>query len=116
MAAHTGVIWALAFSQHGRYLASGGADGVVRVWRVLADRGEQVGSSPVPSVVAVSQSSSSILPHVGVAGSREFSHMSLISIGVSIMSASASASSRAKTLRSLSVIDLVNGRLCMSCR
>ena len=42
MAAHAGVIWTLAFSRHGRYLASGGADGVVRVWRVLPHRGEQV--------------------------------------------------------------------------
>lgn len=40
--AHKGVVWVLVFSNHGRYLASGGADGVVRVWKVIDGRGEQV--------------------------------------------------------------------------
>ncbi|KAK7318465.1 hypothetical protein RJT34_03167 [Clitoria ternatea] len=33
--AHKGVIWTMKFSPSGQYLASGGEDGVVRVWRVI---------------------------------------------------------------------------------
>ena len=33
-----GVIWALAFSQDGSFLATGGQDGVLRVWQLTASR------------------------------------------------------------------------------
>lgn len=32
--AHKGLIWTIKFSPNGQYLASGGQDGVIRVWRV----------------------------------------------------------------------------------
>ncbi|KAK6125609.1 hypothetical protein DH2020_040653 [Rehmannia glutinosa] len=34
--AHTGLIWTMKFSPDGQYLASGGADGVVCIWRVTS--------------------------------------------------------------------------------
>ncbi|KAJ4966513.1 hypothetical protein NE237_018362 [Protea cynaroides] len=34
--AHKGFIWTMKFSPDGRYLASGGEDGVVRIWRVTS--------------------------------------------------------------------------------
>ncbi|KAL4276751.1 hypothetical protein HN51_059401 [Arachis hypogaea] len=34
--AHDGLIWTMKFSPSGRYLASGGQDGVVRIWRVVS--------------------------------------------------------------------------------
>ncbi|XWS33178.1 hypothetical protein CRYUN_Cryun22dG0057300 [Craigia yunnanensis] len=34
--AHKGVIWTMKFSPDGQYLASGGEDGVVRIWRVTS--------------------------------------------------------------------------------
>lgn len=34
--AHKGLIWTMKFSPSGRYLASGGEDGVVRIWRVTS--------------------------------------------------------------------------------
>lgn len=40
--AHKGVIWVMVFSTHGRYLASGGADGIVRVWQVVSWRSNEV--------------------------------------------------------------------------
>jgi WD40 repeat protein len=36
--AHEGHIWAMSFSRDGRYLASGGQDGIVRVWEVHCSR------------------------------------------------------------------------------
>ncbi|KAL6225407.1 hypothetical protein ACLB2K_004257 [Fragaria x ananassa] len=35
--AHNGFIWTMKFSPDGQYLATGGEDGVVRIWRVTAD-------------------------------------------------------------------------------
>ncbi|KAK4774004.1 hypothetical protein SAY87_029023 [Trapa incisa] len=32
--AHSGIIWTMKFSPDGQFLASGGSDGIVRVWRV----------------------------------------------------------------------------------
>lgn len=35
-----GAVWVLKFSKDGRYLASGGQDCVLRVWRVIGDDGQ----------------------------------------------------------------------------
>mmetsp|Transcript_924 Transcript_924/g.2817 ORF Transcript_924/g.2817 Transcript_924/m.2817 type:complete len:597 (-) Transcript_924:1215-3005(-) len=43
--AHDGVIWAADFDQAGRHLATGGQDGVVRLWEVLQQRGEPQGQA-----------------------------------------------------------------------
>ncbi|XP_027942673.1 WD repeat-containing protein 44-like [Vigna unguiculata] len=34
--AHEGLIWTMKFSPNGQYLASGGEDGVIRIWRVTS--------------------------------------------------------------------------------
>lgn len=43
--AHKGLIWTMKFSPDGQYLASGGEDGVVRIWRVTS-----AGASYTPMV------------------------------------------------------------------
>ena len=39
LSAHQGVVWTMKFSPSGRYLASAGQDGIVRVWEVNKKRG-----------------------------------------------------------------------------
>jgi WD40 repeat protein len=39
---HEGVVWTMKFSRNGKYLASAGQDGVVRVWEVIPNRGAEV--------------------------------------------------------------------------
>lgn len=36
----TGVIWCLKFSKNGKYVATAGQDGVIRVWEVILQRGQ----------------------------------------------------------------------------
>ncbi|KAJ2437030.1 hypothetical protein GGF42_008761, partial [Coemansia sp. RSA 2424] len=43
--ASTQAVWAMEFSVCGRYLAAGGQDGVVRIWRILAFAREQASTS-----------------------------------------------------------------------
>ncbi|KAL0043328.1 hypothetical protein WJX79_001633 [Trebouxia sp. C0005] len=38
--AHTGVIWCMKFSKNGKYVATAGQDGVIRVWEVITQRGQ----------------------------------------------------------------------------
>ncbi|KAL3134692.1 hypothetical protein ABBQ32_007697 [Trebouxia sp. C0010 RCD-2024] len=38
--AHTGVIWCMKFSKNGKYVATAGQDGVIRVWEVILQRGQ----------------------------------------------------------------------------
>ncbi|DBA73535.1 TPA: WD repeat-containing protein 44, variant 3 [Trebouxia sp. C0004] len=39
--AHTGVIWCMKFSKNGKYVATAGQDGVIRVWEVITQRGQR---------------------------------------------------------------------------
>lgn len=36
----TGVIWCMKFSKNGKYVATAGQDGVIRVWEVILQRGQ----------------------------------------------------------------------------
>ena len=40
MTAPTGVIWCMKFSKNGKYVATAGQDGVIRVWEVILQRGQ----------------------------------------------------------------------------
>ncbi|KAL4188242.1 hypothetical protein AMTRI_Chr09g22920 [Amborella trichopoda] len=43
--AHHGSIWTMKFSLDGRFLASGGEDGVVRIWEVMESAGTELGDT-----------------------------------------------------------------------
>jgi len=45
-----GPVWALAFSFDGQYLAAGGQDGILRVWRLLNNKSLESISSPTSSL------------------------------------------------------------------
>lgn len=44
IAAHAGVIWCMKFSKNGKYVATAGQDGVIRVWEVILQRGKPQGN------------------------------------------------------------------------
>jgi hypothetical protein len=47
LAAHQGAVWAMRFSQDGRWLATGGQDTIVRIWRALMwNEGDSRSASP----------------------------------------------------------------------
>ena len=46
MHAHTGVVWTMKFSRNGKFLATAGQDGIVRVWEIILNRGEPVNNTP----------------------------------------------------------------------
>ncbi|OVA12297.1 WD40 repeat [Macleaya cordata] len=48
--AHNGFIWTMKFSPDGQYLASGGEDGVVRIWRITSTNAAEGGSKFVDKV------------------------------------------------------------------
>ncbi|KAJ2907425.1 hypothetical protein GGI21_003901, partial [Coemansia aciculifera] len=49
VAAKGSAVWAMEFSVCGRYLAAGGQDGVVRIWRILAYAREQATAEAPPA-------------------------------------------------------------------
>uniref|UniRef100_I1R2J2 Uncharacterized protein n=2 Tax=Oryza glaberrima TaxID=4538 RepID=I1R2J2_ORYGL len=59
--AHEGSIWSIKFSPDGRFLASGGEDRVVHVWRVVDDGAPP--SSMSPELLSSSQSLPPLAPH-----------------------------------------------------
>ena len=57
LAAHRGAVWAMRFSQDGRWLATGGQDTIIRIWRAQmwneSDSGSSAGVEVVQPDVAV---------------------------------------------------------------
>ena len=51
LAAHNGAVWAMRFSQDGRWLATGGQDTIVRIWRAQMWNESDSGSSAAVEVV-----------------------------------------------------------------
>ncbi|XP_004502913.2 uncharacterized WD repeat-containing protein C3H5.08c-like, partial [Cicer arietinum] len=49
--AHKGIIWTMKFSPNGQYLATGGEDGVVRIWRVSSPNALSICFAAEDSVV-----------------------------------------------------------------
>lgn len=60
--AHSGVIWAAAFSRRGRHLATGGQDAVVRLWAVLPDRSAAAAAGSLSEDVADAAARGILLP------------------------------------------------------
>lgn len=49
LSAHNGVVWVMRFSQDGQYLATGGQDGIVRIWQ-LANAPQHAPSAGIAAV------------------------------------------------------------------
>ncbi|CAM9930579.1 unnamed protein product, partial [Laminaria digitata] len=69
--AHTGAVWCAEFSRKGQYLATGGADGLVKIWLIGApeedsgappnrDRGRGASGSPPPRFIGLERCDSDV--------------------------------------------------------
>ena len=67
--AHQGVVWAMRFSRSGRYLASAGQDGVVRVWEVIQGRGS--GNADAAAATTSAPTSQQASPRAGGAAGSD---------------------------------------------
>ena len=54
-ATDAGVIWCMKFSKNGKYVATAGQDGVIRVWEVILQRGQPQASAESESETAQHQ-------------------------------------------------------------